>query len=66
MGLLLIKECPCSDSTVQPKLKEENERKTNQIKVHLSGYTQGQHMWTSATRDIIEKTKRGIIIYKQV
>lgn len=27
MGLLLIKECPCSDFTVQPKLKEENERK---------------------------------------
>lgn len=37
--------------------------KGNKIKtkVHLSGYTQGQHMWTSATRDIIEKMKRGTI-----
>lgn len=57
MGLPLINKRPHSVFTAQPKLKKGGKMKGNEIqnKVHLSGYTQGQHMWTSATRDIIEK-----------
>lgn len=59
MGLPLTNKRPCSVFTAQPKLiKEEKWKVTkSKTKVHLSGYTQGQHMWTSATRDIIEKWK---------
>lgn len=57
VGLPLINKRPRSVFTAQPELIKGGKMKGNDIqnKVHLSGYTQGQHMWTSATRDVIEK-----------
>lgn len=62
-GLALLSGCTCSDFTAQPKLKgeEKKKKKRNKTKASfISGYTQGQHTWTSVTRDYWN-LKRGTI-----